>query len=218
MRWKLHQDGRISIFAIGCEPRCVNCFTHGKDLSQHPISWAWRLKEPSLPRLTDPRTTDAERTGSSLRFLLVLAASQQRVWTKTITRWSLVHKVVMFTPKWASALQVLIALCFFSCRWRLTFVWFRGTLKVCPWCLIFFPVYLYDGQLKLCWGRWETPAAQTGWTSWLTAGCNLFLSLTVQLPPVNPRHAPPCSPALRTWTLLLPPNQIYWIEKKQHQQ
>lgn len=106
-KWKLHQDGRLSTFANGCEPRWVNCFTHSKDLSQHPISWAWRLKEPSLPRLTDPRTTDAEGTGSSLRFLLVLAASQQCVWTKTITRWSLVHRVVIFTPKWASVLQVL---------------------------------------------------------------------------------------------------------------
>lgn len=68
-----------------------------------------------------------------------------------------------------------------------------------------FSVYLYDGQLKLCWGKWEMPAAQTGWTSWLTAGCSLFLSPMVQLPPV---HLRPHLPRLHTWILLYLPRLI----------
>lgn len=78
----------------------------------------------------------------------------------------------------------------FCQRWWLTFVWVWETLKVCPWCAVF-PVYLYDGQLKLCWGEWETPAAQTAWTSWLTARCSLFLTPMAQLTPVHRMPHPP---------------------------
>lgn len=159
-KWKQHQNSRLSTFPNWGKPRWGNCFRHSKDLSQHPISWARRLKEPSWPFVFDWSEDNRSRGNRRLATVLTGAGSFSAVCrNKDINSALPCAEGGNVYPKWAFALRVLIALCCFSHRWWLTFVWFRGTLKVCPWWVVFFPVYLYDGQLKLCWGRWETPAA-----------------------------------------------------------
>lgn len=70
-------------------------------------------------------------------------------------------------------------------------------LEVCVTLLMLLCVFVWWAGLRLCWGKGEMSEARTVWTSCLTAGCSLFLSLTVQHLPLPPiQLAPNSSPRL----------------------
>lgn len=107
------------------------------------------------------------------------------------------------------------SLVLFSCRWGLTFVWFRGTLKVRPWCLIFFPGIFV-------WRAAKIVLRQVGNTS-SADRLDVLADSRVQSVFVSHGTAPSCQPQTRTSLpscspylepSCFPPNQIYWFEKK----